>query len=185
MRRRGYQLTSYADDRVITCESAAQARAALAAAQQILEKLGVELNREKTRIEHVRHGFEFLGYKIKRGRRLRAAMAQCAGSLPRFAAWARGDAAFCVDATRRLVRRGAADDAHGLVEAYFVALWVCDAVGSCGREVKPPGSTAGYGKPLVRWCGRVPGRNPRHPTRSSGAKFVGCRGEAMLFPDTG
>ena len=38
MRRRGYQLTRYADDWVITCESAAQARAALAAAQQILEK---------------------------------------------------------------------------------------------------------------------------------------------------
>ena len=28
------------------------------------------------------------------------------------------------------------------------------------------GPTAGYGKPYVRWCGRVPGRNPRHPTRS-------------------
>ena len=26
--------------------------------------------------------------------------------------------------------------------------------------------TAGCGKPHVRWCGRVPGRNPRHPTRS-------------------
>jgi group II intron reverse transcriptase/maturase len=71
LRRRGYQLTRYADDWVITCESAAQARAALVAAQQILERLGVQLNRDKTRIEHVRHGFEFLGYKIKRGRRLR------------------------------------------------------------------------------------------------------------------
>src|SRR5437899_11829097 len=28
------------------------------------------------------------------------------------------------------------------------------------------GPTAGCGKPHVRWCGRVPGRNPRHPTRS-------------------
>jgi len=27
--------------------------------------------------------------------------------------------------------------------------------------------TAGCGKPHVRWWGRVPGRNPRHPTRSS------------------
>ena len=71
MRRRGYQLTRYADDWVITCESEAQARAALAAAQPVLEKLGVQLNRDKTRIEHIRHGFEFLGYKIKRGRRLR------------------------------------------------------------------------------------------------------------------
>ena len=56
MRLRGYQLTRYADDWVITCESAAQARTALEAAQQILEKLGVQLNREKTRIVHVRHG---------------------------------------------------------------------------------------------------------------------------------
>src|SRR5207245_966193 len=27
-------------------------------------------------------------------------------------------------------------------------------------------STAGCGKPHVRWCGRVTGRNPRHSTRS-------------------
>ena len=32
-------------------------------------ELGVTLNEEKTRIVHVRHGFEFLGYKIKRGSR--------------------------------------------------------------------------------------------------------------------
>ena len=30
----------------------------------------------------------------------------------------------------------------------------------------PSGPTAACGKPHVRWCGRVPGRNPRHPTRS-------------------
>ena len=34
------------------------------------------------------------------------------------------------------------------------------------RQDLPPGPTAGYGKPYVRWCGRVPGRNPRYPTRS-------------------
>src|SRR5256885_1299475 len=28
------------------------------------------------------------------------------------------------------------------------------------------GSTAGCGKPHVRWCGRVAGRNPAHSTRS-------------------
>ena len=33
-----------------------------------------------------------------------------------------------------------------------------------GRTLDGP--TAGCGKPHVRWCGRVPGRNPRHPTRS-------------------
>ena len=30
----------------------------------------------------------------------------------------------------------------------------------------PCGPIAVCGKPHVRWCGRVPGRNPRHPTRS-------------------
>ncbi len=68
MRRKGYQLTRYADDWVITCKSAVEARAALAAALRILEKLGVQLNPEKTRIVHVRFRFEFLGYQIKRGR---------------------------------------------------------------------------------------------------------------------
>ena len=71
MRHRGYQLTRYADDWVITCTSAAEARAALEAARRILSALGVQLNAQKTRIVHVRHGFEFLGYKIKRGKQLR------------------------------------------------------------------------------------------------------------------
>ena len=72
MRRRGYQLTRYADDWVVTCRSAAEARAALATAIRILAALGVQLNPQKTRIVHVRDGFEFLGFKIKRGsRRLR------------------------------------------------------------------------------------------------------------------
>jgi group II intron reverse transcriptase/maturase len=67
MRRWGYQLTRYADDWVVTCRSLADAKAALAAAKQVLGKLGVELHSEKTRIVHIREGFEFLGYKIKRG----------------------------------------------------------------------------------------------------------------------
>jgi len=69
MRRRGYQLTRYADDWVVTCKSAAQARAALETAGRVLKELGVHINPQKTRIVHVRHGFEFLGYKIKRGNR--------------------------------------------------------------------------------------------------------------------
>ena len=71
MRRKGYQLTRYADDWVVTCESAAEARAAVAAALRILNELGVQLHPQKTRIVHVRQGFEFLGYKIKRGKQLR------------------------------------------------------------------------------------------------------------------
>lgn len=68
MGQRGYRLTRFADDWVVTCASAAEARAALAAAQKILNELGVQLHPQKTRIVHVRHGFEFLGYKIKRGK---------------------------------------------------------------------------------------------------------------------
>src|SRR5437879_1986522 len=68
MRLRGYQLTRFADDWVITCKSAAEARSAVNAARRILKQLGVELHPQKTRIVHVQHGFEFLGYKIKRGK---------------------------------------------------------------------------------------------------------------------
>src|SRR6201987_6317828 len=67
MRLRGYQLTRLADDWVITCKSAAEARAAIGAASRILQQLGVEGHPQKTRIVHVRYGFEFLGYKIKSG----------------------------------------------------------------------------------------------------------------------
>jgi RNA-directed DNA polymerase len=67
MRRKGYRLTRFADDWVVTCRSRAEAQAALAAASRILGELGVVLHAKKTRIVHVRHGFEFLGYKIKRG----------------------------------------------------------------------------------------------------------------------
>jgi len=38
------------------------------AARKILEQLGVQLHPRKTRIVHVQNGFEFLGYKITRGR---------------------------------------------------------------------------------------------------------------------
>jgi len=69
MRQRGYRLTRYCDDWVVSCETAQQAKQALAAAQNILNELGVKLHPQKTRIVHVRDGFEFLGYKIKQGAR--------------------------------------------------------------------------------------------------------------------
>jgi RNA-directed DNA polymerase len=69
MRGKGYQLTRYADDWCITCRTAAQARAALKAAGRVLKALGVQINPRKTRIVHIRHGFDFLGYTIKRGSR--------------------------------------------------------------------------------------------------------------------
>jgi hypothetical protein len=69
MRHKGYRLTRFADDWLVTCRTRAQAQAALKFAAKVLDKLGVVLHTGKTRIVHVRHGFEFLGYKIKRGSR--------------------------------------------------------------------------------------------------------------------
>jgi RNA-directed DNA polymerase len=69
MRRKGYQLTRWADDWLITCKTRREADSALLTAKRILEKLGVTLHSEKTRIIHVKHGFEFLGFKIKKGSR--------------------------------------------------------------------------------------------------------------------
>ena len=57
-----------ADDWVVTCRTRAEVVYALARAVKILEKLGVTLNREKTRIVQVTQGFEFLGFKIRRGK---------------------------------------------------------------------------------------------------------------------
>jgi RNA-directed DNA polymerase len=68
MRDKGYRLTRWADDWVVTCRTRAEAEHALARAAKILEKLGVTLNREKTRIVHIAQGFEFLGFKIQRGK---------------------------------------------------------------------------------------------------------------------
>jgi len=67
MRKKGYQLTRFADDWVVTCKTRAEAKSAIATARRILGELGVVLHTEKSRIVHVRHGFEFLGFKIKRG----------------------------------------------------------------------------------------------------------------------
>ncbi len=71
MRRKGYQITRFADDWVVTCRSAAEARAAIAAALRILSVLGVQLHPQKTRVVPVQRGFEFLGYLIRRGRQLK------------------------------------------------------------------------------------------------------------------
>ncbi len=71
MAQAGFALTRYADDWVIVCRSQAEAKRALASARAVLEdELGLRLNTEKTRIVHIARGFEFLGYRIGRGRGL-------------------------------------------------------------------------------------------------------------------
>ena len=63
MEEHGYRLTRWADDFVVPCRTRKEAEAALAFAQAFLkERLGVDLHSGKTRIVHINHGFEFLGY---------------------------------------------------------------------------------------------------------------------------
>jgi RNA-directed DNA polymerase len=72
MAEAGYALTRYADDWLIVCRSQSEAKRALASARAVLEEeLGLRLHPGKTRIVHITRGFEFLGYKIGRGRGLR------------------------------------------------------------------------------------------------------------------
>jgi RNA-directed DNA polymerase len=63
--RRGLgELVRYADDGVVLCRSAAQARAALDAVRQILASLGLELHPDKTKVADLgegREGLDFLG----------------------------------------------------------------------------------------------------------------------------
>lgn len=71
MTRRGYKLTRFADDWLVLCRTKAEAQQALNEATAILKELGLTLHPEKTRIVHLTWGFEFLGYKLKRGKGLK------------------------------------------------------------------------------------------------------------------
>jgi hypothetical protein len=69
MRRRCHRISRYADDWVVSCRSRKEAEKAMIDARRVPATLGVILNEQKTRIVHISQGFEFLGYKIKRGTR--------------------------------------------------------------------------------------------------------------------
>lgn len=71
MTGRGYKLTRFADDWLIVCKSKREAEEALELAKSVFDKLGLKLHPEKTRITHVKWGFEFLGYKVKAGKGLK------------------------------------------------------------------------------------------------------------------
>ncbi|GMA61387.1 group II intron reverse transcriptase/maturase [Alicyclobacillus fastidiosus] len=70
MENKGYRLTRFADDWVVLCKSREEAVKVFADAKVALEALGLTLHPEKTRITHISAGFEFLGYKLKRGKGL-------------------------------------------------------------------------------------------------------------------
>jgi len=120
MRRKGFRVTRYADDWVATCKSRQEAKAALAAAKRILAQLGVTLHAGKTRIVHVRQGFEFLGYKIKRGQRpLRLPAEKIRSGVRRgnlYAVPRNNSIQHFKDQIRRLTRRKAPLSTQGLIE---------------------------------------------------------------------
>jgi len=60
------QIVSYADDFVILCQSAAQARESLALVSRWVARLGLAIHPEKTRLCYVRdEPFDFLGYTFR------------------------------------------------------------------------------------------------------------------------
>jgi RNA-directed DNA polymerase len=71
MREAGYEMTRYADDFVVLCRTAEEARRVLDMIQQWVEQAGLTLHPDKTRIVDMDEpgGFDFLGYHFERGSR--------------------------------------------------------------------------------------------------------------------
>lgn len=67
MTRRGFRLVRYADDFVVLTRSEDEARAALAAAREVLTTLGLTLKDSKTAITPFAAGFTFLGIRFGGG----------------------------------------------------------------------------------------------------------------------
>lgn len=64
--RRGYRLVRYGDDFVVLCKSQPEAEAALELSEEMLGRLRLSLNKEKTRIVHFNQGFRYLGVQFLR-----------------------------------------------------------------------------------------------------------------------
>ncbi|MBN1610811.1 MAG: CRISPR-associated endonuclease Cas1 [Polyangiaceae bacterium] len=64
--REGFRLVRYADDFVVLCKSADDARRAREVVERELERLRLELAGEKTAVTSFDHGFDFLGYVFAR-----------------------------------------------------------------------------------------------------------------------
>ena len=65
IQERGLRMTRYADDFVILCRSRRAAERVMSNVQDYLEgQLGLTVNREKSKVVHLREGFVFLGYEF-------------------------------------------------------------------------------------------------------------------------
>lgn len=69
MAESGFEMVRYADDFVILCQGEEQAHAALALVTEWVGQARLALHPDKTRVVHESEGFDFLGYRFKRGRR--------------------------------------------------------------------------------------------------------------------
>ena len=61
-----YSIVFYADDFVVMCESRERAEGIYEKLKPYLEKRGLELSEEKTKVTSVSEGFDFLGFTIRR-----------------------------------------------------------------------------------------------------------------------
>jgi len=71
MRSKGFEMVRYADDQVILCRTRQEANTAYETVKDWMEKAGLTLHPEKTRIVDVtqKGGFEFLGYHFEQNRK--------------------------------------------------------------------------------------------------------------------
>jgi len=71
MAREGYQMVRYADDFVVMCETAQEAREALEVIEKWMAEAGLDLHPDKTELVAAEEGeeFAFLGYRFKDGNR--------------------------------------------------------------------------------------------------------------------
>jgi Reverse transcriptase (RNA-dependent DNA polymerase) len=59
--REGKKIVRYADDFIVLCRTASEAEESLELTDELLEKLELDLNREKTVVTSFDQGFKFLG----------------------------------------------------------------------------------------------------------------------------
>ena len=64
----GRFIVRYADDFVVVCKTEKDAKLVKDLVKEFLAELGLELSNEKTHITHINHGYDFLGFNIRRFR---------------------------------------------------------------------------------------------------------------------
>ena len=62
---RGFSYIRYADDFVVTAKSKEEIEAVLPKVRAFFQQRGLELNMEKTKIVHVKDGFDFLSFNVR------------------------------------------------------------------------------------------------------------------------